>query len=78
MLTEECEKFGEVDRVVIYQEKQGEEENAEIIVKIFVEFTNPRSVESAIGSLNGRYFAGRVVKAETYDQAAYDSKDYSG
>jgi hypothetical protein len=37
-VTEECGKFGNVERVIIYQEKQGEEEDAEIIVKIFVEF----------------------------------------
>ena len=31
-------RFGLVERVVIYQEKQSEEEDAEVIVKIFVEF----------------------------------------
>ena len=77
-ITDECGKFGEVERVIIYQERQGEEEDAEVIVKIFVEFVSARSVEKAAESLNGRFFAGRVVKAETYDQAAYDSKDYSG
>ena len=38
-ITEECSRFGEVSRVIIYQEKQGEEEHAEVIVKIFVEFS---------------------------------------
>lgn len=38
-VTEECGKFGVVNRVIIYQEKQSEEEDAEIVVKIFVEFT---------------------------------------
>lgn len=38
-VTDECSKFGVVNRVVIYKEKQGEEEDAEVIVKIFVEFT---------------------------------------
>ncbi len=37
-VTEECGKYGAVNRVIIYQERQGEEEDAEIIVKIFVEF----------------------------------------
>lgn len=37
-VTEECSKFGVVERVVIYQEKQGEDEEDPIIVKIFVEF----------------------------------------
>ena len=64
--------------MVIYQEQQGEEEDAEIIVKIFVEFLSPKSVELAVESLNGRFFAGRIVKAEIYDQAAYFAKDYSG
>lgn len=75
---DECEKFGQVEKVVIYQERQGEKEDAEVIVKIFVEFTSPKSVESAVNALNGRFFAGRRVKAEMYDQVAYDSKDYSG
>ena len=38
LFIEECSKFGEVEKVVIYTEKQGEEDNAEEIVKIFVEF----------------------------------------
>lgn len=38
-VTDECSKFGVVNRVVIYNEKQGEEEDAEVIVKIFVEFS---------------------------------------
>lgn len=42
-IQEECSKYGSVDRVVIYNEKQSENEDddAEIIVKIFVEFTAP-------------------------------------
>ena len=37
-VTEECSKYGNVDRVIIYQERQSEEEDAEVIVKLFVEF----------------------------------------
>ena len=40
-INEECSRFGEVKRVIIYQEKQGEEDDAEVIVKIFVEFVQP-------------------------------------
>ena len=43
-VTEECSKFGEVLRVIIYQEKQGEEEDADIIVKVFVEFGQPEGL----------------------------------
>ena len=38
-VTSECNKYGSVERVVIYQEKQGVEEDAEVIIKIFVLFT---------------------------------------
>lgn len=37
---DECSRYGKVVRVIIYQEKQGEELDAEVIVKIFVEFTS--------------------------------------
>ena len=37
-VTSECSKFGTVERVIIYQERQGINENAEVIVKIFVAF----------------------------------------
>ena len=37
-VTDECSKFGEVDKVVIYQERQSEDDDAEVHVKIFVQF----------------------------------------
>ena len=37
-VTSECSKFGTVQHVIIYQERQGVNEDAEIIVKIFVVF----------------------------------------
>jgi poly(U)-binding-splicing factor PUF60 len=77
-IKDECGKYGEVEQVVIYKEKQGEEDEAETIVKIFVDFLAPNAVGLAMNALNGRYFAGRLVKAEIYDQTAYNSKDYSG
>lgn len=49
-VTEECGKYGNVRKVIIYQEKQSEEEDAEIIVKIFVEFTSLK------GKLDRRQF----------------------
>ncbi|NWT07079.1 PUF60 factor, partial [Mionectes macconnelli] len=76
-VTEECGKFGAVNRVIIYQEKQGEEEDAEIIVKIFVEFSMAAETHKAIQALNGRWFAGRKVVAEVYDQERFDNSDLS-
>ncbi|KAK3546130.1 hypothetical protein QTP70_024489, partial [Hemibagrus guttatus] len=55
-VTEECGKFGAVNRVIIYQEKQGEEEDAEVIVKIFVEFSAASEMNKAIQALNNRWF----------------------
>ena len=40
-VTGECSRYGAVERVIIYQEKQGVEEDAETIVKIFVMFASP-------------------------------------
>ncbi|XP_077999019.1 poly(U)-binding-splicing factor PUF60-like isoform X2 [Glandiceps talaboti] len=77
-VTEECGRYGAVSRVVIYQEKQGEEEDADVIVKLFVEFSLASEAEKAIESLNGRWFGGRLVGAETYDQVKFDSNDLSG
>lgn len=76
-VTEECGKFGAVNRVIIYQEKQGEEEDAEVIVKIFVEFSAASEMNKAIQALNNRWFGGRKVIAEVYDQERFDNSDLS-
>ncbi|KAG8196611.1 hypothetical protein JTE90_014168 [Oedothorax gibbosus] len=77
-VTEECGLFGVVNRVIIYQERQSEDEDAEIIVKIFVEFSMPHEAIKARDSLNGRFFGGKIVKAELYDQTLYEANDLSG
>ncbi|XP_011258948.1 poly(U)-binding-splicing factor half pint isoform X3 [Camponotus floridanus] len=78
-IQDECSKFGVVERVIIYKERQSEDdENAEVIVKIFVEFSQMSEAERARDSLNGRYFGGRLVKGELYDQALFDNNDFSG
>lgn len=80
-IQEECSKFGLVERVIIYNEKQTdneEDDNADVIVKIFVEFSLPSETEKAKEALNGRYFGGRLVRAELYDQALFDHGDLSG
>ncbi|XP_021355513.1 poly(U)-binding-splicing factor PUF60-like isoform X1 [Mizuhopecten yessoensis] len=77
-VTDECGKYGVVNRVIIYQEKQSEAEDAEIIVKIFVEFSNQSEVEKACQALNGRFFGGRIVTAEKYDPDMFNANDLSG
>ncbi|XP_014286590.1 poly(U)-binding-splicing factor half pint isoform X4 [Halyomorpha halys] len=78
-IQEECSKYGTVDRVIIYNEKQSEDDdNTDIIVKIFVEFSKMKEAEAARDALNGRFFGGRLVKAELYDQTLFDHSDFSG
>jgi len=76
-VTEECSTYGPVQRVVIYQEKQSDAPNAESVVKIFVEFAHPDGCEAAKNQLGGRFFNGRKIHAQTYDQTAFDMKDYT-
>ena len=77
-ISEECSKFGEVERVIIYQERQSEDDDAEIIVKIFVEFKRAQAAKAAKSALNGRFFGGRKISCEIYDQDLYDHSDFSG
>ncbi|XP_051171369.1 poly(U)-binding-splicing factor half pint isoform X2 [Leptopilina boulardi] len=78
-IQDECSKFGVVEHVIIYNERQSEDdEDAEVIVKIFVAFNQMCEAERARDSLNGRYFGGRMVKGELYDQALFDNNDFSG
>jgi len=40
-VTEECSKYGDVERAIIYQERQSEADDADVHVKIFVLFATP-------------------------------------
>lgn len=40
-IQDECSKYGQVSRVIIYNEKQSENDDSDVIVKIFVEFSRP-------------------------------------
>jgi len=73
---EECEKNGTVEKVLIYEETN--ESTGESIVKIFVRFDTNGSARGCIKALNGRFFGGRVVVAEEYDEDRYSAKDYTG
>ena len=79
-IQDECSKYGAVERVIIYNERQSEDEDddAEVIVKIFVEFSQMSEAEGARDGLNGRFFGGRKVLATLYDQDLFDHNDYSG
>merc|ERR1719220_1710911 len=77
-IEEECNKYGKVQNVIIYQERQSEEEDAEVHVKIFVEFSEHSEVKVAKSALDGRFFGGRTVSALVYDQELFDQQDFSG
>eukprot|EP01102_Stenamoeba_stenopodia_P022915 TRINITY_DN9726_c0_g2_i1.p1 TRINITY_DN9726_c0_g2~~TRINITY_DN9726_c0_g2_i1.p1 ORF type:complete len:334 (-),score=72.47 TRINITY_DN9726_c0_g2_i1:9-1010(-) len=62
-VSEECGKFGEVEKVVIYQEHQSDNPK-DVIVKIYVIFKALESAHKAVSALNNRWFGGRIVRAE--------------
>lgn len=62
---EECAKYGEVAKVIIYEIPEGVAEDE--AVRIFVEFQRVESAIKAVVDLNGRYFGGRTVKATFYN-----------
>ncbi|CAF1133747.1 unnamed protein product [Rotaria sordida] len=61
---EECQKYGEVEKCLIYEIPDAPEDEA---VRIFIEFKRVESAIKAVVDMNGRYFAGRVVKAKFYN-----------
>lgn len=74
-VTEECGKFGPVEKVVIYQEPQNEKD---VVVKIFVMFRSSTDAQTAVSKLNNRWFGGRVIKAQLYDDSLFARQVYSG
>lgn len=78
-IQEECSKWGSVERLVIYNERQSEEEDpAHADVKIFVQFRAAEEAAAAARALDARYFGGRTVRAALYDQDLFDHGDLSG
>ncbi|KAI0984718.1 hypothetical protein GJ496_002629 [Pomphorhynchus laevis] len=92
-INEECSKYGKVTKVVISEERRRCDElssdafrsddndvpeSNDIVIKIFVEFDHAKSANNAIEAINGRWFAGRLVKADSYDQNLFDMCDYTG
>eukprot|EP00038_Savillea_parva_P028437 m.65094 g.65094 ORF g.65094 m.65094 type:complete len:525 (+) comp8266_c0_seq1:430-2004(+) len=73
---EECEKHGPVEKVLIYEEF--DQTTGTTIIKLFVKFGSNDSARKCIAALNGRFFAGKVVTAEEYDEDRYTAKDYTG
>ncbi|OQV11918.1 Poly(U)-binding-splicing factor half pint [Hypsibius exemplaris] len=77
-IEEECSRYGTVKHVVIYQERENDNADAPTRVKIFVEFEEATGADNAKIGLNGRFFAGRIVKADIYDRDLFEYQDFSG
>jgi len=58
-LRSECEKFGEVKKVIIF------DRNPAGVASIL--FHEPEMADECIQALNGRFYGGRTISAETYD-----------
>merc|ERR1719150_2815961 len=69
---EECNgKYGDVISVIVF-----ELPNAPVpeeAVRIFIEFKRVESAIKAVIDLNGRFFGGREVKAEFFDQDKFEN-----
>lgn len=77
-IKEECSNYGTVKKVIIYQEAQSEADDAEVLVKIFVQFDKSSESEVAISALNGRWFGGRTIHAALYEEQRFLRDDLSG
>ena len=66
-VTDECGKYGNVNRVIIYQEKQSEEDDAEIIVKIFVEFSDQTGKILFLNTVTDRLLTTTSLLARLYE-----------
>ena len=74
-VTGECSKYGVVQRVVIYQEKQGVEEDAETIVKIFVMFSKPSGEWWVLGLVGNLYSHTACMNtAPTHPHTAHNTQ----
>ncbi|VDD85651.1 unnamed protein product [Enterobius vermicularis] len=71
-IREECTKYGKVEEVIIAQDP------ANSSVKIFVRFGDSQEADKAKQALDKRFFAGREITAQIYDQVLFDHQDYSG
>ncbi|CAM9162811.1 unnamed protein product [Chrysoparadoxa australica] len=66
-IAEECQKFGSVQRVQI-KEAGGE-------VRIFVQFPQQENAVKAYVGLNKRFFGGRQIAAQFYDEAKFERSE---
>ena len=71
-VSDECSKYGEVVKCLIYEIPGGADDEA---VRIFVEFSKLDSAIKAVIDLNGRYFGGRTIKAGFFPAERFEKFD---
>lgn len=69
-VAEECEKFGPVFRVLIF-ELEDPGRSAGEAVRVFAEFTEAASAARCLEGMNGRFFGGRTIRASYYSEALF-------
>lgn len=72
-ITEECIKFGPVTKVIIATLEEGAARH----VKIFVQFQDEAATKKAVASLHHRWFGGKMVHAQTYDETRFARQDFT-
>lgn len=70
----ECEKYGTVMKCEVHESRS--EKNPEEAVKLYVKFRYQEHALKALMDIDGRYFGGREVKADYYNELAFDRGDF--
>jgi len=73
-IANECEKYGVVLKCEVHQSET--EQNPEEAVKIYVKFKYQEQALKALIDLDGRFFAGREVRADYYSEQSFDTQAF--
>jgi splicing factor 45 len=73
-IANECEKYGVVLKCEVHESET--EKNPEEAVKIYVKFKYQEQALKALIDLDGRFFAGREVRADYYSESSFDMAEY--
>ncbi|OZJ06225.1 hypothetical protein BZG36_00764 [Bifiguratus adelaidae] len=65
---EECAKYGTVEKCLVYQVNPALGLPPHQSVRLFVKFANLEGAGRAVRDLDGRYFGGRQIQAQFYDE----------
>ena len=66
----ECEIFGPVEKILIHTTSDG------VALRIFVKFEDYESVSKATQKMNGRWFAGRQVRATEFKTESWEAEKF--